>query len=407
MIRKIAVTNVRLGMFVTELHGSWLHHPFWKSRFLLDDPDDLAKLKSSGIKSVSIDLARSEPDVVKSLLPGKERTELPSPPPPVEEEENPRKIITSDMGQELTRARQLCDYSRDAVTAMFKEARMGKAISGETATEIVTQINESVARQPHALIALARLKTSDNYTYMHSVAVCAMMIALARELNLSDAEVKAAGAAGLMHDIGKMAIPDSILNKPGALTDAEFAEMRKHPERGVEILKQLTDIPPEVAEVCLHHHEKYNGTGYPHRLAGELISRMARMGAICDVYDAITSDRPYKKGWGPAESIQKMATWNGHFDPEYFQAFIKTIGIYPVGSLVRLKSQRLAVVIEQNARSLIKPKVKVFFSLRSKMPLKQVVLDLFSQGKDDAIEAREPFERWNFPYLDELWQEGS
>lgn len=393
-------------MFITELHGSWLHHPFWKSRFLLEDADDLAKLKSSGIKMVSVDLAKSVPGAVSSLKGKKETPEISPQPSIVTEEEKPQKAVRSDMQQELSRARQLCEYSREAVTAMFKEARLGKAISGETATEIVTQINESVARQPHALIALARLKTSDNYTYMHSVAVCAMMIALARELKLSDAEVKAAGAAGLMHDIGKMAIPDSILNKPGALTDVEFAEMRKHPERGVEILKQLSDIPPEVIEVCLHHHEKYNGSGYPHKLSGELISRMARMGAICDVYDAITSDRPYKKGWGPAESIQKMATWNGHFDPEYFQAFIKTIGIYPVGSLVRLKSQRLAVVIEQNARSLIKPKVKVFFSLRSKLPLTQVVIDLFSQGNDDSIEAREPFEKWNFPYLDELWQEG-
>ncbi|ALO44811.1 Hydrolase [Pseudohongiella spirulinae] len=392
-------------MFITELHGSWLHHPFWKSRFLLEDADDLAKLKSSGIKMVSVDLAKSLPGAVSSLEGKKEPPETSPRPPGVTEEEKPQKAARSDMQQELNRARQLCEYSREAVTAMFKEARMGKAISGETATEIVTQINESVARQPHALIALARLKTSDNYTYMHSVAVCAMMIALARELKLSDAEVKAAGAAGLMHDIGKMAIPDSILNKPGALTDPEFAEMRKHPERGVEILNQLTDIPPEVAEVCLHHHEKYNGTGYPHQLAGELISRMARMGAICDVYDAITSDRPYKKGWGPAESLQKMATWKGHFDPDYFQAFVRTIGIYPVGSLVRLKSQRLAVVIEQNSTSLIKPKVKVFFSLRSKLPLTQAVLDLSAQGVVDSIEAREPSENWNFPYLDDLWQE--
>jgi len=131
------------------------------------------------------------------------------------------------------------------------------------------------------------------------------------------------------------------------------------------------------------------------------------MSAICDVYDAVTSNRSYKKGWGPAESLQRMASWKGHFDPVYFQAFVKVVGIYPVGSLVRLKSQRLAVVVEQNEKSLVKPKVKIFFSARSNMPLPQTIMDLSLSGMDDSIEAREPSENWNFPYLDELWQSGS
>ena len=289
---------------------------------------------------------------------------------------------------------------------MFKEARMGNTVAMEQARDVVEQISSSVSRNPQALITLARLKTSDNYTYMHSVAVCAMMVALARELGLSDAEVKEAGAAGLLHDVGKMAVPDSILNKPGKLSDDEFRIIQTHPERGAEILVRSGGVSPVVIDVCLHHHEKYDGTGYPHGLNSDVISRMARMGAICDVYDAVTSNRSYKKGWGPAESLQRMASWKGHFDPSYFQAFVKVVGIYPVGSLVRLKSQRLAVVLEQNEKSLVKPKVKVFFSARSNMPLPQTIIDLSLSGMDDSIEAREPSENWNFPYLDELWQSG-
>jgi putative nucleotidyltransferase with HDIG domain len=388
---------------VHELHTSWLNHPFWKTSFLVEDPADLAKLKSCGVSHVSIDLSRSivsteaEPKIVEDtpsvLVSGSYAT----------------KDITpgrKSMGEELTLAKELCTRSKHAVMSMFSEARMGNTVSVETIDEMVNEIDASVQRNPQALIALARLKTSDDYTYMHSVAVCAMMIALARELGMSEEQVKEAGQAGLMHDVGKMTVPDSILNKPGKLTDEEFAVIRSHPEKGTEVLVRAGGISPIVIDVCLHHHEKYDGSGYPHGLAMNNISRMARMGAVCDVYDAITSNRPYKIGWGPADSLQRMAQWKGHFDPVIFQAFIKTIGIYPTGSLVRLKSQRLAVVIEQDEKLLLKPVVKVFFSLRSNLPVPQSVLRLAAPGVDDAIEAREPFENWNFPYLNDLWKEG-
>ncbi|MDP1756966.1 MAG: HD-GYP domain-containing protein, partial [Pseudohongiella sp.] len=223
-------------------------------------------------------------------------------------------------------------------------------------------------------------------------------------IGMTAEEIRLAGAAGLLHDVGKMAVPDLILNKPGALTDSEFVIIKSHPVKGAEILTLAGGVESEVIDVCLHHHEKVDGSGYPHGLKQDEISRFARMGAICDVYDAITSNRPYKKGWGPAESIQRMAQWKGHFDPELLKAFIKAIGIYPIGSLVRLSSQRLAVVIEQNEGQMLKPKVKAFFSLRSSLPIAQSVIDLSAPGIDDRIEARESPEKWNFPYLNDLWQ---
>jgi hypothetical protein len=146
-----------------------------------------------------------------------------------------------------------------------------------------------------------------------------------------------------------------------------------------------------------------DGSGYPHRLAGEQISLYARMGTVCDVYDAITSNRPYKAGWDPAESIRKMAEWKGHFDPEVFQAFVKTVGIYPVGSLVRLASGRIGVVMEQQARSLLAPKVKVFFSAKSKIPIPQETLDLARLVGRDRIVARESAADWGFQHINELW----
>lgn len=416
MIRRIPVAELKLGMFVQELHGSWIKHPFWKTKFLLENPEDLALLRTCGIREISIDESRS---VVRK--PSSEIKPTPKS-APLSVDTNPSakslaqaaahkspqlKKEAISFHQEFSRARELCNRSRRAVVDMFREARMGRAISTETASKVVDQITESVERHPQALITLARLKTSDDYTYMHSVAVCAMMVALARELGMSDAEVHHAGTAGLLHDVGKMAVPDEILNKPGALTEAEFLVIKSHPVKGAELLIQSGDVSSEVIDVCLHHHEKYDGSGYPHGLQADQINRLARMGAICDVYDAITSDRPYKKGWGPAESLQRMAQWNGHFDPVLFQAFIKTIGIYPTGSLVRLKSQRLAVVMEQSESNMLKPKVKVFFSLRSKLPVTQSIIDLSAPSSPDSIEAREPHDKWNFPYLEELWQAAS
>jgi putative nucleotidyltransferase with HDIG domain len=307
------------------------------------------------------------------------------------------------MEDELQRAVKLCANAKAAVVSMFGDARMGQALQFEQAGELVEEISDSVLRHPNALISLARLKNADEYTYMHSVAVCALMIALARKLGLNEALVREAGLAGLLHDIGKMAIPDAVLNKPGKLTDSEFATVRDHPVAGSQMLLESKQLSALVLDVCLHHHEKMDGSGYPHRLAGEQISLYARMGTVCDVYDAITSNRPYKAGWDPAESIRKMAEWKGHFDPEVFQAFVKTVGIYPVGSLVRLASGRIGVVMEQQARSLLAPKVKVFFSAKSKIPIPQETLDLARLVGRDRIVARESAADWGFQHINELW----
>lgn len=403
MLKCIAVADVRVGMYIHEFCGAWMDHPFWKSKFLLSSEKDLQRIKASSIGELWIDVSKGLDVEVGTASVSPEEVAAEAEAALLAAVQSPPVSLAVSMDDEVQRAVKLCARSKAAVVSMFGDARMGQALQFEQAGELVEEISDSIMRHPNALISLARLKNADEYTYMHSVAVCALMIALARNLGLNEGQVREAGLAGLLHDIGKMAIPNEVLNKPGKLTDNEFATVRDHPEAGSLMLIESKQVSALVLDVCLHHHEKMDGTGYPHRLEGEQISLYARMGAVCDVYDAITSNRPYKQGWDPAESIRKMAEWKGHFDPVVFQAFVKTVGIYPVGSLVRLESGRIGVVMEQQAKSLLAPRVKVFFSAKSKTPIPQEILDLSKLVGRDKIVGRESAEEWGFRNVEELW----
>jgi putative nucleotidyltransferase with HDIG domain len=391
MLRKIAVSDLTLGMYIHEFCRPRINDPFWTAHIERELRDEavLRRIQAT-LREVWIDTGRGKsPDSQTPILAAVSSTKLASDTAP------------STMDKELARAKAICGRAKAAVMTMFSDARMGRSMNTEDVDLLVEEISTSIMRHPHALISLSRLKTSDEYTYMHSVAVCALMVALARQMDLSEELVREAGVAGLMHDVGKMMIPLAILNKPDRLTFEEYEAMKVHPQAGFDILRGSEQVTQAVMDVCLHHHEKVDGSGYPHGLKGDEISLFARMGAICDVYDAITSERPYKKGWDGAQSIREMASWKGHFDEQIFQHFVKTVGIYPVGALVRLKSERLGVVIEQGEKSLLHPKVKVFLSTRTGRSLEPEVINLSLD--QDAIVKYELAEEWDVRDVDKMW----
>lgn len=408
MLKKIAVDQLRIGMHVHKLEGKWIDHPFWKTRFLLDSTADLQRLRGSGVLECWIDpglgLDVAEPFTAEAAVPAPAgpataapRSEGPSV-APRDPSRSPR-----PMAAELKEAAAICDRSREAVVAMFGEARMGKTVDAEGCLDLVDDIAGSILRNPGALISLARLKSRDDYTYMHSVAVCALMVSLGRQIGMDEEQCRLAGQAGLMHDIGKAVMPLEVLNKPGKLTESEFMVIRSHPERGHALLVEGRGATPEMLDVVLNHHERVDGTGYPRRLPPEQLTPLARMGAICDVYDAITSNRPYKAGWDPAASIARMASWKGQFDSALFAAFVQSLGIYPTGSLVKLASQRVAIVAEQNPGNLVAPVVVAFYSVRSQLRIMPQRLDLAGPGCNDRIVGRHTEDASAFGNLDELW----
>ncbi len=399
MLKKITVDQLALGMHIQEFCGSWMDHPFWRENFVLEDPADLKAIRGCGIRELWIDVKKGSDVVgptqaetkiqVEATLGRLSKTETPPP--------------RASMAEETLRAAKICAQGKEAVVSMFQEARMGKAVDHAAAGALVEEISSSVMRNPGALIGLARLRSADDYTYMHSVAVCALMVALSRQFGLDAQQTREAGMAGLLHDLGKAMMPMEVLNKPGKLTDEEFRIIKSHPVEGHRLLVEGGGAGEVSLDVCLHHHEKVDGSGYPKGLKGDDISLFAKMGAVCDVYDAITSNRPYKNGWDPAESIRKMTEWSaGHFDARVFQAFVKSIGIYPTGSLVKLSSGRLGVVIDQSPKSLLTPRVKVFFSTRSKTYLPPETIDLSKQTAEKIV-GREDAATWGIEDVNRFW----
>jgi putative nucleotidyltransferase with HDIG domain len=394
VLKTIPVQQLRVGMFLHQLPGSWMAHPFLRSRFLLRTESDVARLCESGAREVVIDTERGL-DVPLDLAP---------PPEPAA----PEKLVAAapeiaPVGPAYADAAQLCGKSMEAVLAVFGEARLGRAVDARACLPLVAEIVDSVMTAQDTMVTMARIKTIDTYTHMHAVAVCALMIALARQLGLPPPLIREAGLAGLLHDIGKAQLPVELLEKAGRLTEKETALIRTHALRSKQLLTEGGTAGAAVLDMALHHHERADGSGYPDRLAGDKIGLFARMGAVCDVYDAITSRRPYRPPWDPGEAMRHMAQAKGQFNEVVFQSFVKAVGIYPTGSLVRLQSERLAVVVGQHKTSLLTPKLKVFYDVEERHLIEPYELDLADSQRSERIAGVEPPEAWRFRDLEKLW----
>ena len=400
MDKKISVSQLKPGMYVSDLGSDWMSHPFLRSAFSVKDEAMVEKIIASGIHEVYIDPARGD-DVVDAPTQEEVAEHIEQEMIKVANEPVPECKIPA--GEELARARTIHGEANKIIHDIMNDVRLGKQVKVEQAEPVVMHMTESILRNGGALLSLTRVKNKDDYTFMHSVSVCALLVAFCRATDMDAETIQLAGVGGLLHDIGKVKIPDKILNKPGRLTEDEFKVMKCHVVESKKILSETDGIKETSIQVAAQHHERHDGSGYPEGLKGEAISHMGQMAAICDVYDAITSNRVYHKGLVPHEALRKIFEWSKfHFNPTLVQAFLRTIGIYPVCTLVLLESGRIGVVTEQSESNLLLPELKVFFDTRKQTYLEPELVDLsksFGHGGGDKIVGHETPEKWGIDPL--------
>ncbi|MDP2879755.1 MAG: HD-GYP domain-containing protein [Sulfuricella sp.] len=395
MIKKINVQQLKPGMFVHDLNCGWMEHPFLTGTLKVKSDRDIEKIVGNGIHEVYIDTAKGL-DVVDAPTENEVKAELEHQMMNMAQKAKP--VASASLREELEKSREVHSEANKIVRNIMHDVRLGKQIELEQIDPMVEQMTASILRNKDALLSLCRIKNKDDYTFLHSVSVGALLISFAHGLNLDRDTLKLLGIGGMLHDIGKMKVPDEILNKPGKLTEEEFLIMKSHVVHSRDILAETPDIAQASLDVAAQHHERFDGSGYPLRLKGPEMSVYGQMASIVDVYDAITSNRCYHKGMEPTEALRKMFEWSKfHFNPELIHTFIRTIGIYPVGTLVMLESGKIGVVIEQHEKDLTRPLVRAVFDSRKNYYIATEDIDLskpLGQGGGDKIVSHESPAKW-------------
>lgn len=392
---RITPKQARLGMIVEGLEDGWLSHPFWRERFIIKSSADLERVRNGGT-NLFIDARRGPAPLNNDLSRESIASVRPKTPAgriatsPVLKKPSavrlPKSIQTPHAFNQLDIKRASAVVSRSAkiIGDVFDDCRRGHPVVMPQILSVVKEIADALEHNGAAFASVTRLKEKDGYTYTHSIAVCALMITLGRANSATPSEVADLGIAGMLHDIGKLSMDSALLSKAGPLDADEHVMIRQHPEMGHRLLASDPLVPSVALDVCLHHHERLDGTGYPFGLHADQISTAARIAVICDVYDAMTSNRPYKKGKTPADAITEMASLPDMIDQALLLKFMRGIGVYPVGSLVRLRSNRLAVIMPTRSAN-SRGAARSFYNIMENCFSDYVDVVLGDSFKDDQV----------------------
>jgi len=388
MIKKIATSQLQVGMFISNLDASCLEHNFISTQFPVSNEDTVRKVHQTGIKNVYIDTTKGS-DLQDAATAAEVSADL---------DKKTLKIADNNehidnqvsVQEEVERARGIYKEAHNIMQDLMEDIRLGKQVEVERVEPISEQLVESVFRNKDALISLSRIKDKDHYTFMHSVSVAGLMITFSRAMGFDMNLIKEISIGGMLHDVGKMMTPNNVLNKPGKLDDGEFKIMKSHVVYSKELLEGKPGITQAALDVAAMHHERIDGSGYPLGLKGDEISQVGQMSTIVDVYDALTSVRVYKSAWEPNLALKKLLEWSDHhFNPTLVQQFIRCLGIYPIGTLVELDSGNIAIVIEQGEKDLLSPTVKIIYNNKKKGLVPVSILDL-SKTNDRIIKSVSP-----------------
>ncbi|NLV85739.1 MAG: HD-GYP domain-containing protein [Clostridiales bacterium] len=230
----------------------------------------------------------------------------------------------------------------------------------DSSKKLAEQLVDTILERDDILLDVIEIKSYDNYTYSHCLNVSMLSVLIAKQIGFSHNRLTDIALCGLMHDIGKIDIPINIINKPGPLSYEEYELIKTHPQNGLERMRKCYNISREVLSGIQCHHEKYSGGGYPYGYKGESIPLFARILAIADVYDALTSRRSYRKAWLPCEAIQYIISQSDVlFDPSLVQSFLRTVCAYPTGTIVELSDGSVAIVSKNHPENVLRPTVRL------------------------------------------------
>lgn len=398
MIKRIRSEELKPGMFIHDLNCGWMEHPFPLNTVNVSDEKTVNKIISSGIRELYIDTDKGL-DVTDAQTLDEVNADLHEQITSVAGRHAKKPSNLVPLQEEIHNAKALRNESHLIVHNFMSDVRLGKQIRVEETTPVVEHIFDSIIRNQDAFITLARIKHKDEYTYQHSLSVCALLTSFCRMMGYEKSAIMEAGLGGLLHDVGKMKVPDIVLNKPGPLNEPEYELMKSHAAIGRDLLRHTPGIPETAVVITGQHHERYDGTGYPDKIKMGEISQLGQMASIVDVYDALTSNRIYHKGMEPTATLKKLFEWSKfHFNAHLVERFICMIGIYPVGSLVRLESGLLGIVVNQDEDDLLHPTVRVVFDTKRDFAVAPHDIDLSVQLSDRVVGHESP-QKWDIAPL--------
>ncbi|WP_313515907.1 HD-GYP domain-containing protein [Pseudomonas sp.] len=368
---KVEAAQLAIGMYVMELDRPWTDTAFLFQGFRIRQQQEIRLLREN-CSYVWVDARRSQ-GVEDQLI---ENLAQPAGLQPV--------IAKVEFSEEINQASPIWHAAREESLRILQAVKLGRELDVGAVKTVVKECVESILRNPAAMLWLARIKNSDDYTAEHSLRVSILSIALAKELGLPSYQLEQIGVCGMLHDVGKITIPGEILNKPGALTADEFRVMQSHAAEGRKLLMSNQQISAATVDVAYAHHERLDGKGYPRGLDASKIPYFAKIIAVADTYDAINSDRVYSKGKSSLESLRILFdAANSHFDEEMVGSFIRLIGIYPPGEIVELSNGEVGIIIGCSPDSKLKPRVLRVLDC-NKIACKERVIDLASTPLDPA-----------------------
>ena len=365
MKKEVPVEKLEFGMYVTELDRPWEGTPFMFQGFVLSTSKQLDTLKKF-CKKVYIDPEKAE--AVEEPTAAAAKSKPASVLATIKEKAT--YVEKAPVVAEMPAAREATRKTAAVMKDMFASIQAGKALDAPRVKEAVTSMTDSVVRNPDAMMLLSRLKQQSEHSLDRALGVSIYMITFGRFLSLPREQLDLLGMLGLLQDVGKVKLPARLLDKEGSLTAEELETCKGHVAHSVAILKNTTGIPTELPGLASLHHERYDGSGYPHGLRANQIGLFGGIAALIDCFDAITQQRPYGEAVAPSNALDMLyKSRDVHFDGPLVEQFIQCIGIYPVGALVELYTGEIGIVIAQNPTMRLMPRVMAALD-SAKRPIK-------------------------------------